>query len=111
MQDFGTSETNHHLHGAPVYWAGQNGAQIYVWRENQRLSAYPFVNGKIVPTPKLGVDALPEGMPGGMLSLSSSGKTNGILWAVTPRSFSFLQTPLWRSLGKLVSQLPSLVPR
>ncbi len=84
LQDFGTSETNHHLHGAPVFWAGQNGAQIYLWRENQVLSAYTFANGKIVPTPKQGVDALPEGMPGGMLSLSSSGKTNGILWAVTP---------------------------
>ena len=84
LQELGGSGTNDHLHGSPVFWEGTNGAQVYLWREHQLLHAYPFVGQRLVDNPKLGVDGLPEGMPGGMLSLSSRGKTNGILWAVTP---------------------------
>ncbi|MEJ8849505.1 hypothetical protein [Variovorax rhizosphaerae] len=83
LQDLGQAE-HHHLHGSPVYWQGSGDPQIYLWRENELLHAYPFVRRRIVAAPKLGVDALPKGMPGGMLSLSSLGKRNGILWAVTP---------------------------
>ncbi|MGH8728472.1 MAG: hypothetical protein ACREV9_10005 [Burkholderiales bacterium] len=73
-----------HVHGSPVFWEGANGTRIYVWGENDRLRAYPFVNRRVVPHPKMNQHHLPEGMPGGMLSLSSNGKNNGILWAVVP---------------------------
>ncbi|MBA2352002.1 MAG: hypothetical protein H0V78_09530 [Burkholderiales bacterium] len=73
-----------HVHGSPVFWDGANGARIYLWGENDRLRAYPFVNRRVVPNPKMNQHHLPEGMPGGMLSLSSDGKKNGILWAVVP---------------------------
>jgi hypothetical protein len=73
-----------HVHGSPVFWEGTNGARIYVWGENDQLRAYPFVNRRVVPHPKMNQHHLPEGMPGGMLSLSSNGKKNGILWAVVP---------------------------
>jgi len=74
----------HHLHGSPVYWEGSKGGHLYFWRENDLLHAFPFVNRRIVNKPVLGVDALPPGMPGAILSLSSLGKKNGILWALAP---------------------------
>jgi hypothetical protein len=83
LQDLKQNEL-HHLHGSPVFWTGSGGSRIYLWRENQLLYSYAFANRRIVDHPTLGVDALPEGMPGGMLSLSSQGTANGILWAVTP---------------------------
>ncbi|MDM0111677.1 hypothetical protein QTI66_05920 [Variovorax sp. J22R133] len=83
LQDLGQAE-HHHLHGSPVYWQGAGDPKIYLWRENELLHAYSFVRRRVVATPRLGVDALPKGMPGGMLSLSSLGRRNGILWAVAP---------------------------
>lgn len=73
-----------HLHGSPVFWEGTGGTRLYIWRENDLLHAYPFERRRIVTTPQRGVDALPIGMPGAMLSLSSQGKRNGILWALAP---------------------------
>jgi hypothetical protein len=73
-----------HLHGSPVFWEGTDGARIYVWGENDRLRAYRFVSRRIVTGPKLSQYRPPDGMPGGMLALSSKGRTNGILWAVVP---------------------------
>ena len=73
-----------HLHGSPVYWEGPDGARVFVWGENDRLRAYRFVNRRIVQGPKLSEYRPPDGMPGGMLSLSSQDKANGILWAVVP---------------------------
>jgi hypothetical protein len=74
-----------HLHGSPVFWEGTDGVRIYLWGENDLLKAYPFVNQRIVPEGvKRNQHRPPDGMPGGMLSLSSQGRTNGILWAVVP---------------------------
>jgi hypothetical protein len=86
LQDFRTATDNrdHHVHGAPVYWQGPDVARIYVWTENDRLRAFKFVNRRIVAGAKLSQYRPPDGMPGGMLSLSSKGASNGILWAVVP---------------------------
>jgi hypothetical protein len=74
-----------HVHSSPIYWEGTDGARIYVWGENSRLRAYRFAKRRIVlQNVKLSQYNPPEGMPGGMLSLSSQGRTNGILWAVVP---------------------------
>ena len=73
-----------HLHGSPIFWQRANGASIYLWSENDRLRAYRFVNRRIIATPTLSPFRPPDGMPGGMLSLSSRGDTNGIVWAVVP---------------------------
>jgi hypothetical protein len=73
-----------HLHGSPVFWQGSDGARAYLWGENDRLRAYRFVNRRFVQEAKTNSHPLPRGMPGGMLSLSSQGQTNGILWAVVP---------------------------
>jgi len=86
LQDFRTATDNHdhHLHGSPVFWQSTDGSRIYVWGENDRLRAFKFVNRRIVPGAKLSQYRPPDGMPGGMLSLSSKGATNGVLWAVVP---------------------------
>jgi hypothetical protein len=83
VQEF--QATHGHIHSSPVYWPGADGARVYVWSEMDRLRAYRFANGRIITTnPRLSEYRPPDGMPGGMLSLSSQGGTNGILWAVVP---------------------------
>jgi hypothetical protein len=67
-----------------VFWQGADGARIYLWGENDRLRAYRFTRRRIAVEPTLSDYRPPDGMPGGMLSLSSRGGTNGILWAVVP---------------------------
>lgn len=91
----------HHIHGSPIYWRGEaRGAAVYVWAENDVLRAFPFDESsqRFTATgcgPRsmelawtLGRDLSPGqthfGMTGGMLSGSSSGGTNGIVWATTP---------------------------
>jgi hypothetical protein len=84
----GAGTTYGHIHGSPVFWQGPDAARIYVWGENDNLKAYLFSQGKFVDVgqPKKSTFRPPDGMPGGMLSVSSNGTTagTGILWAVVP---------------------------
>jgi hypothetical protein len=82
LQEFQAAQG--HLHGSPVYWQASDGAWVYLWGENDRLRAYRFRQRRFDPTPVLGEYRPPDGMPGGMLALSSQGGGNGILWAVAP---------------------------
>jgi hypothetical protein len=76
---------NGHVHGSPILWEGTDGARVYVWAEDDRLRAYRFVDRRLVPqNPKLSQYRQPDGMPGGMLAVSSQGRRNGIVWAVVP---------------------------
>ena len=87
----------HHLHGSPVYWNGSNGPMVFVWGENESLRAWrlnpeagslSFVaKGAEVASAALAASLTGMGgMPGGMLSLSSNGKSpnTGIVWALAP---------------------------
>jgi hypothetical protein len=77
-----------HIHGSPVFWRGPDTSRVYVWGEHDRLKSYTFSGGRFqqTNTPKVGTVPLPDGMPGGMLSLSSDGSKagTGIVWAVIP---------------------------
>lgn len=77
-----------HIHGSPVFWAAPDGSRMYVWGENNRLKQFAFKNGKFadVNKPKTSIFQPPDGMPGGMLSLSTRGNQAGsaVLWAVVP---------------------------
>jgi hypothetical protein len=73
-----------HLHGSPVFWQGEDGARVFLWGENDRLRAYRFANRRIAQTAVLSEYRPPDGMPGGMLSVSSNGRRGGIVWAVVP---------------------------
>ena len=79
-----------HIHGSPVYFKSDLGKEfVYAWAEGGLLKQFPFNRttmlfdtlNKIV-----GNTALPLGMPGGFMSLTSNGSTpgTGILWASHP---------------------------
>jgi outer membrane protein assembly factor BamB len=82
-----------HIHGTPIYFETQDsGAIIYVWGENDWLRAFSFnATTKLMNTKPIAMSAMtaPEtnnngAMPGGFLSISANGNTNGIIWASTP---------------------------
>lgn len=76
------------IHGGPVYWKGPDAERVYVWGENSTLNAYRFSGGKLIDTatPRKSAYRPPDGMPGGMLSLTANGNRagSGIVWAVVP---------------------------
>ena len=81
----------HHIHNASPVWNAPSGLNVYVWGENDFMHAYqldpstqilnttPLVTGSILP---------PQGMPGGMMTISASGSQSGsgIVWATVPRN-------------------------
>jgi len=84
----------YHIHGTPVYMERANGANIYVWGENERLKAYnlDFATKRITAFKAEGTQfasgnmPAPGGMPGGRLVVSSNGTApgTGIVWATYP---------------------------
>lgn len=84
-----TSNTRH-LHGSPVYFKDENNNEyIYGWAEGSLLKQFPFNRSTMLfdtINEKIGNTALPSGMPGAMLSVSSNGSqpNTGILWASHP---------------------------
>jgi mono/diheme cytochrome c family protein len=64
-----------------VYWrSAERGALVYIWGQDDALHAYSLKDGRFNPEP-VAVGAATSAYPGGILSLSASGDTNGILWA------------------------------
>lgn len=94
-----TGDTGH-IHGSPVYWeSGVRGPAIYVWCENDHLRALTWDKAKSLLSPttcdtaewpawavsqQVSPATLNSGMTGGMLSISSNGGKDGIVWATTP---------------------------
>ena len=75
------------IHGAPVYWNGPTGPMVYVWPEFDHLKAMKLAVGKLTETPASQSEVVvPDGMPGGFLSVSANGGKagTGIVWACTP---------------------------
>jgi MYXO-CTERM domain-containing protein len=86
-----------HIHGSSVFWGGSAGEFLYVWTEEDHLKAYRFDRGAgqfQVPYFAESPVAVPGGMPGAMLSLSSNGSAagTGVLWAVHPLSGSAIHS-------------------
>lgn len=86
LQSFKTF--NGHLHGSTVFLPGQNGTGItYWWSEYDRLKGFRLNNNLYDQAPAtVGPQAPNQGMPGGMLSISSNGNTpaTAILWVTIP---------------------------
>jgi hypothetical protein len=85
VQSFPVTKGN--VHGSPVYWNGPGGPQIYVWPEFAHLMAFRLVAGKLTVTPaSQSAVAVPDGMPGGFLSVSADGGKagTGIVWSSAP---------------------------
>ena len=75
------------IHGAPVIWRDNKGTlRLYVWGEEDYLRAFQYSGQQFVPAGKSKVRAPEKSMPGGMLSISSNGSTEGsaIVWASVP---------------------------
>ncbi|MEO8736827.1 MAG: fibronectin type III domain-containing protein, partial [Edaphobacter sp.] len=70
-----------HLHSI-VYWqSAKAGSLIYVWGQKDKAKVYRMNGGKIEEKPWIMLDTPNQGHPGAMLSLSSNGDKDGILWA------------------------------
>jgi hypothetical protein len=92
--------THGHIHGTPVFWQGTAGDWIFVMGEGDNLKAFPFAGGRLKtgtadvktsgykpphPTDRNGCNGLPDNwMPGGILTVSSNVKNDGIVWALVP---------------------------
>jgi len=75
------------IHGAPVYWNGPGGPMVYIWPEYDHLKAMKFDGGKLIEVPASQSEVVvPDGMPGGFLSVSADGGKagTGIVWSSTP---------------------------
>ncbi len=86
------SATSSHIHSMN-YWNGN----LYLWGQSDYLRVYSF-NGTTFntnPTYKLSIQA--DYHPGGSLSLSSNGNTNGILWAATNTTLGTDGTGAWHT--------------
>ncbi|MDQ2721347.1 MAG: T9SS type A sorting domain-containing protein [Bacteroidota bacterium] len=92
MLDVNVSGANsqRHLHGSPVYFQDDhNNEYVYAWAEGGLLKQFPFNRANMLfdtLNKKVGNTALPTGMPGAMLSVSSNNQQSGtgILWANHP---------------------------
>jgi hypothetical protein len=89
-----------HIHGTPVFWQGSTTDWIYVMGEGDNLKAFPFPNDRLKtgagdvkmsaykpPRPSVNncQGHLPDNwMPGGILTVSSNAKNDGIVWALVP---------------------------
>jgi outer membrane protein assembly factor BamB len=85
VQSFAMTPGN--IHGSPVFWNGPGGPTVYLWAEYDHLKALKLAGGRLSETPaSQSADAVPDGMPGGFLSLSSDGGRagTGIVWSCAP---------------------------
>jgi hypothetical protein len=83
------SSSGHYIKGSPVYWNGPGGPHIYVWAAGDVLRTFHYNAGTSnfdMPSQSTAPAAVD---PGGMLSISANGSTNGILWAARTTSSTF----------------------
>jgi hypothetical protein len=86
VNSYGGERTSN-IHGAPVVWRDNKGIlRLYVWGEEDYMRAFQFDGTHFVGAGKTKVRAPENSMPGGILSLSSNGSTEGsaIVWASIP---------------------------
>jgi len=71
------------LFGTPAFW--QN--NIYFWALNDFLKVFALSNGRLPSTPT-SQSSMPLGFPGAVPTISASGSTNGVVWALETSAFS-----------------------
>src|SRR3569833_1531339 len=84
---FPTAGASGHIHGGPVYYNNGSGQYVYLWGENDMLRAFQFngtFNTTAIATSQMKSPTMNTGMPGGFLSVSGNGTSNGIVWGLTP---------------------------
>lgn len=78
--------TSSHIHSLVFWHSATNGELLYLWGQRDRERVYKFTGKKLVETPFMSRPEMNQGHPGGMLSLSANGGSDGILWAAIHRS-------------------------
>lgn len=73
--------TSSHLHSLVFWHSERNGDLLYLWGQRDRMRVYRFRKGKLEENPWMTRPEANEGHPGAMVSLSSNGSRNGIVWA------------------------------
>jgi hypothetical protein len=76
--------TTENVHGTPVFYDDGARKQLYVWGEEDHLRAYTLVGHTFNTNPlHQSILEAPDGMPGGILSLTANGKKpgTGVVWA------------------------------
>ena len=80
----GPRSLTHHLHGTPVLWkSAHHGLLHFCWGENGNLRAWGLAQSGLSTYLGCGAEVA-SGMPGGMISLSADGDTDGVVWASVP---------------------------
>lgn len=74
--------TSSHIHSMN-YWNGN----LYLWGQGDYMRVYSFNGSTFNTTPKYELSKQAFAHPGGTLSLSANGNSNGILWASTNTTF------------------------
>lgn len=69
------------MNGGGAYLKQGAGGNYYTWGIGDRLRAYKFDGQKFNTAPLVNQDTM-TGFPGGALSVSANGETNGIVWGV-----------------------------
>ncbi len=72
------SVTSTHIHSLN-FWNNN----LYLWGQSDYLKVYAFNGTTFTTSPKYQLSVQAVDHPGGILSLSANGNTNGILWAAT----------------------------
>jgi hypothetical protein len=70
--------TSSHIHSLN-YWNGN----LYLWGQSDYLKVFSFNGSTFNTTPKYQLSVQAINHPGGSLSLSANGNSNGVLWAAT----------------------------
>ena len=70
--------TSSHIHSMN-YWNGN----LYLWGQSDYMKVFSFNGSTFNTSPKYQLTTQAINHPGGSLSLSANGNTNGILWAAT----------------------------
>jgi hypothetical protein len=91
VQSFVLNDVPNNIHGSPAYYKGPNSEYIYVWAEYDYLRAFQLDRGAgkfVLPNSTHSTMKAPDGMPGGMVSISCNGTLpgTGIIWATHPFS-------------------------
>jgi len=82
---FGPQNETHHIHGSPIFFVGGSSTQyLYLWGENDGLRAFRYGGTQTAAKSLFNSPISGTGMPGGFLSGSSNGTSDGIVWALTP---------------------------
>ena len=105
--NFWDANRTHHLHGTPVLWRSvQHGLTHFCWGENGNLRAWTLANTGVSTYLACSAEVASAespvplgGMPGGMISLSANGDTDGVLWASIPYTDANMEISAGRLLA------------